>query len=971
VAHGGQTLLSSVTAALVADALPPGAWIRDLGLQRLRDLSPAERVFELCHADLADDFPPLRSLDVLANNLPAQLTSFVGRGDELAAVEQLLGDHRLVTLTGSGGCGKTRLAVHAAARVAERWPDGVWWLDLGPVTDPARVAELAAATMKVMVEPVGGPLRALSLYLRDRRLLVCLDNCEHLLEASAELADALLRACSQVSVLVTSREPLGVAGEIVWRVPSLVENEAVSLFAERAAQVRPGFAIDDRTEAAVRMVCRRLDGIPLAVELAAAWLRVLTPAQVGAALDDRFRLLTGGAHGVVARQQTLAASVEWSHDLLDGPERMVFRQLAVFSGGFTVDAARVVCTGPGGEDDVLLTLGRLVDKSLVLVEQTDHQARYRLLETIRHYAQDRLRDAGEGAAARDRHLDYFLALAETAETELEHADQDAWLARLESENDNLRSALEWGLSAADGERSRRLAAALPRMWLLQGRSREGIEYLERAIELAPDERSTLQARLLAGAGQLGAIGGRFDLTVGCAQRGLEIAAANDDHHNQGRCLDLLAYTYVYFDFATTRDLCAEARCHTEAAGDAFGTDLSLVLEGLALTNGDRHGEARPILEAALQRSRRRGDRNLAAFALMGQMYGALFTGDVRRADALGTQAVRLAEPQGNYYTAGFTTSNLAWVKGMAGDIDGAMQLLEKVVRSVEGADSSVDVPTLAISLGQLHLWRGDLDGARGWFERAARFGGLLVDNMIVARAFLGLATAHRRSGDLSIAQEHLSQSIALGRKLDLPRILADALDESAALLTPDDADRAERLHHEALALRVGHGLRTCYVDSLDVLARQAVRAERDAEAARIYAASDAARELMGYPRPPVERAEHDAAVAALRDSLDGDSMETAWSEGAALSLDDAVAYVSRSRGSRGRPRSGWASLTPTELKVVGLAVEGLTNPEIANRLFMGRETVKTHLSHVYAKLDVTNRVELAALATHRERHPPG
>ena len=345
VAHGGQTLLSEVTASIVADALPDGAWLVDRGVHRLRDLARPEHVFELRHAELADDFPPLRSLDVLPNNLPIQLTRFVGRGDELVDIGRLLVTERLVTLTGSGGCGKTRLAVQAAAELADRWQDGVWWVDLGPVSDPAMVAELAASTLRVLVEPVGGPLRALRQQLRDRHLLVCLDNCEHLLDASAELTDALLRACPEVSVLATSREPLGVAGEAVWRVPSLVEDDAVRLFAERAGTTRPGFRLSADNEDVVRTICRRLDCLPLAIELAAAWVRVLGLADIRAGLDDRFRLLAGGPRGAIARQQTMAASVDWSHDLLDEADRTAVRRLAVFAGGFTLDSARAVC-GP-------------------------------------------------------------------------------------------------------------------------------------------------------------------------------------------------------------------------------------------------------------------------------------------------------------------------------------------------------------------------------------------------------------------------------------------------------------------------------------------------------------------------------------------------------------------------------------------------------------------------------------------------
>jgi predicted ATPase/DNA-binding CsgD family transcriptional regulator len=962
VAHGGQVLLSSVTASLVADAMPAGTWLVDLGTRRLRDLSRPERIFELRYAELPDEFPPLKSLDALANNLPMQVTSFVGRGRELAVVEALLGSERLVTLTGSGGCGKTRLAVQAAAGVADRWPDGVWWVDLGPVREPARVAELVAASTRVMVEPAGGPVRALTVHLRDSRLLICLDNCEHVLDASADLVDALLRSCPEVSVLATSREPLGVAGETVWRVPSMVEDEAVRLFGERANHVLPGFAVDDDNRDAVHTVCQRLDGIPLAVELAAAWVRALTPAQIAAGLDDRFRLLAGGPRGVTARQQTLEASVEWSYHLLDQTDRRLFRQLAVFSDGFTLDAARAVCA-VSSEDDVVVPLGRLIDKSLVLADRDDGQARYRLLETIRQYARDRLREAGEAAACRDRHLDHFLALAEEAEPELYRPDQDAWLALLEAEHDNFRAALDWGLSAPDPQRGRHLAAALPRLWILYGHAHEGIELLKRAIALAPDDRTSLQARLLVGAAQLGATAADFQLMVDAARRGLGIATAIGDERTRGRCLNVEAYVHMYRDDTAARRVCGEARRHAEAAGDEWGTDVSLVLEAIALTNGDRHEDARPVLDTAVERCRRHGERLLLAFALGGQVYRALLTGDPAAARRLATEAVGLARPLADYFSV--STSNLAWVIGLGGDIDTALELMQPVVRSAQGADDAVDAPSMAVTLGKLHLWSGDLEAARHWFERAARYGEPFVDNWFVARALPGLAAVHRRLGEPGVALEHLDRAVALCRKLDASHPLAEAFDETAVLAAADDPDRAESLHHEALAIRVGHGLRTFYVNSLDALAGHALRAESFVEAVRLYAASDAGRELMGYPRPPVDRPEHDAAVAALRSSLGDERFATACSEGAALTLDESVAYARRARTARGRPSAGWASLTPTEIEVVRLAADGLTNPEIAARLFMSRNTVKTHLSHVYAKLSVSNRTELATVATAR------
>jgi len=616
---------------------------------------------------------------------------------------------------------------------------------------------------------------------------------------------------------------------------------------------------------------------------------------------------------------------------------------------------------------VLVPLGRLVDKSLVLADQGDGQARYRLLETIRQYARDRLREAGEAVACRDRHLDHFLSLAEEAEPELYLPDQDAWLARLEDEHDNLRAALVWGLSSAEPERGRRLAAALPRLWILYGHAHEGIEHVKRALALAPDDRTGLQARLLSGGAQLGATAADYELMVDAARRGLDIATEIGDDRTRGRCLTVEAYIYVYRDDATALRLCGEARRYSEAAGDESGTDVSLVLEAVALTNGDRHEDARPVLDTAVERCRRRGDRVLLAFALGAQVYRALLTGDPAEARALATEAVGLARPMAEYFSV--STSILAWVIGLGGDVDGGLDLMQPVVRSAQGADHAVDAPSMAVTLGKLYLWGGDLESARQWFERAARYGEPFVDNWFVARALPGLAAVCRRLGEADLALEHLDRAAALCRKLDAPHPLAEALDESAVLVAADEPERAESLHHEALAARVDHGLRTFYVDSLDALARHAARAESFAEAARLYAASDAGRERMGYPRPPVDRPGHDRAVASLRASLGDERLATAWSEGAALMLDDAVAYARRARTSRSRPSTGWASLTPTEVEVVGLAADGLTNPEIAARLFMSRNTVKTHLSHVYAKLGVTNRTELATAATARGGRP--
>ena len=592
VANPGQVLVSSLAAEQIACEPLATAELCDLGIHRLRDLSAPERVYELRAVGDDAPSPPLRSLNRIANNLPVELTTFVGREAELAAVDELLGRERLVTITGAGGSGKTRLAAHAAA-ASDRWRDGVWWIELQEVSDPRTVANVIASGVGVLVDPIGGPLRSLTQHLRDRRVLVCLDNCEHVVAAAAEAVEALVVSCPDVTVLVTSREPLGVPGEAVWRLPTLVANEAVDLFVDRARRVRDDFAVGVGDEDVLRRLCAGLDGIPLAIELAAAWSSTLTPQQIVAGLDDRFTLLVRSVRGAAARHQTLAASIDWSHDLLNDRDRMVFRRLAVFRGGFTLDAARVVCDC----SDVLGALRGLVDRSLVTVEERDGASRFRLLETIRQYAGQRLDEAGEQVATRDRHLDHQLAVAEAVEPELDR-DKDAWCAVLDPESDNLRAALAWGLAADDPERGRRLAAATAWLWNLHGRGREGVEILRTAIDRAPGDRSILQARLMTGFALIGDTAAPTDLDL--VREGAAIAAAHGDERLRGRCLTLTAVGTFYRDFEAGWQLCEEAARCAEAAGDEFGLDGARALQGLILHFRDQHGEAEVLLQPVVR-----------------------------------------------------------------------------------------------------------------------------------------------------------------------------------------------------------------------------------------------------------------------------------------------------------------------------------------------------------------------------------
>lgn len=508
IGHGGQVLLSLACAELVRDSMPPRSSIRELGEHRLKDLGRPETVFQLDHESLPTMFPALRSLSGgVRHNLPLQLTTFVGRAQQLEESARYLGANRLVTLTGTGGSGKTRLALQVAADALESFPNGVWFCELAPLADPGLLAQSVSAVLGVKDEPGVLPLDNLLKFLKDQKTLLVLDNCEHLLDASAQLVSTLLGKAPYVKVLATSREALGVAGELAYRIPSLTSPdprgdlspeslsgfESVMLFLDRAEFHRPGFGVTRANGPALASICHRLDGIPLAIELAAARLRSLGVEDIESRLDQRFRLLTGGSRTALPRQQTLRSLIDWSYDLLNVDEKVFLTRLSVFAGGWTLDTAEQIFA----DDNVLDLLDSLFEKSLVSIDHTVQPSRFRLLETVRQYARDRLLESGEGEQWRDAHARYFIGLAEEAEMGIRSHEQLAWLSRYEAEQDNFRLALEWLLQGDNAELAMRLSAAVSRFWAMRGRYAEGREWNERALSQPGAEvRNATRAKLL-------------------------------------------------------------------------------------------------------------------------------------------------------------------------------------------------------------------------------------------------------------------------------------------------------------------------------------------------------------------------------------------------------------------------------------------------------------------------------------------
>jgi len=514
--HGGQLLLSGATRELVRDTLPADASLLDLGEKRLKDLQRPESLYQLSAIGLPVTFPPLKTLDSFPNNLPTQLTTFIGREQEIAEIRQALENHRLVTLTGPGGTGKTRLSLQAAADLLEKFKHGVWFVELAPLTDPTLIPQTILSSIGISEQPGKTPLELLKEYLHDKTTLIMLDNCEHLIKESARLTHALLHATPNLKIMASSREALGVQGEATFSVASLSlpdpkhlptieqvsQYEAVQLFIDRASLVQPHFAVTNENAPALAQICYRLDGIPLAIELAAARVKALSPDQIARRLDDRFRLLTGGSRTALERHQTLRAALDWSHNLLSEEEKILLCRLSVFVGGWTLEAAEQICAQEGDERDILDLLTQLVDKSLVNAKLSGGDTRYSMLESMRQYARDRLIEVGELIQMRNCHLKFFSRLAVEAESQLYGPEQLACLNGLEMEFDNFRTALEWSLEEGDPELGIRLASALWRFWVMRGYWSEGYEHLKRVLSRKDRVSAAVRAKALGRAGEL-------------------------------------------------------------------------------------------------------------------------------------------------------------------------------------------------------------------------------------------------------------------------------------------------------------------------------------------------------------------------------------------------------------------------------------------------------------------------------------
>jgi predicted ATPase/DNA-binding CsgD family transcriptional regulator len=895
---------------------------------------------------------------VAATNLVAALAPLVGRREELASVAEVLSRSRLVTLVGAGGCGKSRLAVEAGLRTSAQF-DGSWFVDLAPLQDPDLVLDMVAATLGIREEPGVPMAETVARRVDGHSVLAILDNCEHVLDGAADAVGALL--CTPgPTVLATSREPLGIGGEVVLRVPSLAMSDAFALFVDRAQQWRPGY----EGEPSVEEICSRLDGMPLAIELAAARMRVLSAKQIADGLNDRFRLLTGGARRGVRRQQTLRASVDWSYSLLTALEQSLFRRVAVFAASFDLPAAEAVgAADPLESAQVLDPLTSLVDKSLVIAEEDDGVVRYRMLETIRQYATERLSETDEGDEVRRRHRDHFLsrALAQFG------VDSLAVAAELE----NLRLAMRWSLASGEVLQALWLASLLAGHWF-PDHPEEGRRWLHEALAVADDD---LDPRTLAIAYSLSAMLDAYVLDPEAesrAARARELAASIGDDGVLGQALGASAWVRYNdprahrYDYAEALQF-ARRSVELRRSGPRAGLGFALVIEGLVSVQADPRRAAALADEARAICTEVQDAGRVGLGGALGVLAeSALYLGDLDAAIEWSQALSAQLEVGGDDSLANYAKSIEAWARALRGDAATARTLASEALAHGLVVQSPSMVVLAHVAAAMAALADGDLGDARAEFAVAHQSGSQQDDGGPPAYVVtVGIAIeAALVAGDDTAARAALAAEMERSGAEVIRMRRAGTLCAAARVAAVDgDLDRALSLAHDGLALREQIGDKVGMIDALELLA--AIDCHNGERAARLLGAAAGARRTIGYI-PLAAFADRQAAVVAQARASVGDAaFDAARVEGEALPLDAAVAYARRGRGERRRPPIGWASLTPAEREVAALVAEGLDNPSIASRLFISPRTVNSHLGRIYRKLDVTSRVQLAGEVTRR------
>jgi predicted ATPase/class 3 adenylate cyclase len=805
-ASAGQILVSSAAASLLRTDLPPDSDLIDLGENRLRGIPGAERLYQFAHRGLRREFPPPATVVGVPTNLPVELTSFIGREREVTEVSALMAQYRLVTLTGSGGAGKTRLAIRMGSLGRDRFADGVWFVGLDSLRDPDLVAERIASTLGLEERAGRTYVELIAYHLQGKRTMVIVDNCEHLIDACAHVVSTLLLDVPALHVLATSRQRLGVSSEVEYRVPSMsvpdensnvdtmFEHDAIRLFIDRARLARPSFELSPDNAEAVGRITRQLDGIPLALELAAAKIAVLAPKQIAEHLDSRFQLLTAAARTALPRHQTLEAAIEWSYDLLPDSERWLLNRLAVFRGGFDLAAVEHVCADlKEGDGDVVSMLSALVEKSLVISDLD--VARFRLLETVRQYAADRLDRSGDAQHAADAHAGYFVEFAERAGPGLDGPDQATWLAALELERDNLRAAMEWSLDHEPV--TLRLASAIWRFWHLRRRPSEGRDWLDRALDQAGGTRAEWRVQALLGAGTLASAQGEQVAAQSLLDDARELAEQIGDQSAAAAALTTTAIIrHKRGELVAATEMLRGALDLARAAADRLQTSRVLTNLSLVLEDRGQRDEAALCAQEALSVARTTEIPDLIADAMLTAGEIALNQGDGSAAQKYLEEALRQGTETGLDYITAWALGYLGKLRLQSEDTRAAQAFLAEAIEAFREVESPV-----GIEWGLRHLaiaeMRGDvIESARTTAAEALRLAAEYVrpDVPYVLQAAGEIEAAalryERAAVLLAAAQFHRDEM-----ELRPPPFEAAALDSTWAVLVsalePSEMDAAK------------------------------------------------------------------------------------------------------------------------------------------------------------------------------------
>ncbi len=903
-----------------------------------------------------------------SGSLPGQLTSFIGRASALEMVSRQLTKHRLVSLVGPGGCGKTRLAIEVARRTTVVPPESVFFVDMSGLSGPGLVAGTVLRALGLREVPGAGPLETLTACLAERAPLIILDNCEHLLTACAALAATVARTCPGVRLLATSRERLGVAGEAVVDVGGLQlpeprgsrddgwlgRSEAEQLFINRASMARVGFALGGEDAIVVASICEHLDGIPLALEMAAAQVRLMSVQAIAEGLSDRFRLLTGSGRAEPPRHRSLLASIEWSCGLLSEGERRLLYRLSVFASGFTLAAAEVVCAGDEVEgDDIFSLLSSLVDKSLV--HASPGADRLHLHETMRAYAAAALEAEGATSAVVDRHLDYFAELAKSLAPKTWTSELPLALAKLEPELDNLRAALRWCVESKRFGTGAALLTSLGSFFYEVGLNSEAVAQCE--CFLVAEIDPSLRGDLLYLASRCSRL---RDPPMSLRLAAEEVCLGRSLGDERMQAGGLVALSLLDGDPAAALRAATDGIRLARAAGEQLTEVRGLWAKGWALIRLGRPAEAFVVGEEALQASVACDWPNGKQLARTVISWSAMCTGRFARALEEAGYLARSDTAPLNTATGEVFRAEVLAKQGRAQAIDG----VNRAVSMLSASGDTYFVATYELGKGRVLVSQGREDEGYDVLEAATSklksFG--LFAHCWEERALL--AEVAIRRGDLSSARRHLDASSWRLPKGTEPARAPVFRAEARLARARGGPARAHGLACDGLEAALAGGHVLWLVELLELVAVTYADLGSPTEAARLLGAAEGQRDRVGYVRPVPAEDELTPVVSDIRTALGQDAFEQAMSEGRALSLEDAVAYARRGRGSRRRARSGWESLTDSELRVVALVGQHLSNAEIAERLFVSTTTVKSHLNRVFAKLGVRNRGQLAAVAHH-------